>query len=64
MDNTYYILSKEKINIERFHFCTWDISDSSYVEFGMELDEKCFQRDGELTIFLTSPSFCESNEAI
>ena len=64
MNNTYYILSKEVISIERFHFCSWDISDSSYVEFGMELDEKCFQRNGELTIFLTSPSFCESNVVI
>ena len=63
MNNTYYILSKEKIYVERFHFCSWDISDSSYVEFGMELDEKCFQRNEELTIYLTSPSFCKSNVA-
>lgn len=56
MDNTYYILSKEKINIERFHFCTWDISKISYVEFGIELEKDCFL-DKELILYLTSQSF-------
>lgn len=38
MDNTYFILSKENLCIERFHICTWNLKDSSaFVEFGIEI---------------------------
>lgn len=57
MDNTYYILSKEEIEIERFHFCTWDISKYSYVEFGVELKKEIFENNTELELFITSPIF-------
>jgi hypothetical protein len=28
MDNSYFILSKQNIEIQRFHICTWDIQNT------------------------------------
>lgn len=37
MDNTFYILSKDYVCIERLHMCTWEFPyESSYVEIGIE----------------------------
>jgi len=37
MDNSYFILCKQKCTIKRFHICTWDIENtSSIVEIGIE----------------------------
>lgn len=54
MDNTYFILSKENLCIERFHICTWNLKDSSaFVEFGVEIkkDQLC----SEFDVFLAVP---------
>lgn len=41
MDNTYFMLSKEIIYIDRFHICTWNLKDSfAYVEFGIEIKKR------------------------
>ncbi len=43
MDNTYFILSKENLCIERFHICTWNLKDSSaFVEFCIEIFKNNF----------------------
>lgn len=57
MDNTYYILSKEQIEIERFHFCTWDISKFSYIEFGVEFKKELFEKNKKIELYLTSSIF-------
>jgi hypothetical protein len=37
MDNSFFVLSKQKVEIYRFHICTWDIeNEKSFVEIGME----------------------------
>ena len=54
MDNTYYILSKDSLTIERFHFCTWDISKKPYIEFGVELTDNCFKNKNELILYFTN----------
>ena len=54
MDNTYFILSKENLCIERFHICTWNLKDSSVlVEFGIEIFKKqlCLEFEVFLEIF-------------
>lgn len=54
MDNTYFILSKVNLCIERFHICTWNLKDSSdFVEFGIEIkkDQLC----PEFDVFLAVP---------
>lgn len=55
MDNAYYILAKEKINIERLHICTWEFpSTSSYIEFGIEFPYASFQNDS-IIFYLSVP---------
>lgn len=42
MNNAYYLLSKEQIEIKRFHICTWEFpNESSYLEFGFEFPYDC-----------------------
>jgi hypothetical protein len=37
MNNSYFILSKQNLTIERFHICTWDIENTpSFLEIGIE----------------------------
>lgn len=37
MNNTYFILSKTKLSIDRFHICTWDYLDfNAAIEIGIE----------------------------
>jgi hypothetical protein len=39
MDNSFFILSKQQIEISRFHICTWDIeNEKSFVEIGIEFN--------------------------
>lgn len=55
MENTYYILSNEKLVIPRFHICTWDvISEPTFIEFGIEIqnDQKL---SNEITLHLAIP---------
>lgn len=55
MDNTYYILAKEQINIDRLHICTWEFPhDSSYVELGMEFSYESI-KDDSLIFYLAAP---------
>lgn len=54
MDNTYFILSKENLCIERFHICTWNLKDSfAFVEFGIEIKKD--QLSPEFDVFLAVP---------
>jgi len=37
MDNSFFILSKQQVEISRFHICTWDIENkNSFFEIGVE----------------------------
>jgi len=37
MNNSFFILSKQNLTIERFHICTWDIENTpSFLEIGIE----------------------------
>ena len=39
MENSFFILSDHKIDILRFHICTWDIENSkSYIEIGVDFN--------------------------
>lgn len=39
MDNSFFILSKQDVEISRFHICTWDIeNENSFIEFGIEFN--------------------------
>lgn len=39
MENSFFILSDHKIDVLRFHICTWDIENSkSYVEIGVDFN--------------------------
>jgi len=34
--NTIYLLSNQNIDVEKFHFCTWDVRDeNTFVEAGI-----------------------------
>ena len=55
MDNSYYILAKEQIEIKRLHICTWEFSNfPSYIEYGMEFSYDSFHEDS-LELYLTVP---------
>ncbi len=55
MDNTFYILSKEQVKIERLHICTWEFPrESSYIEFGMEFSVGSFHGDS-IDFYLAVP---------
>ncbi len=55
MENSYYILAKEQIEIERLHICTWEFpSDASYIEFGMEFPYENIKKDS-LILYLAAP---------
>lgn len=55
MDNSYYILSKEQVSIERLHICTWEFSEeSSFIEFGLEFSYESFTRDS-VEFYLAAP---------
>lgn len=55
MDNSYYILSKEQIEIKRLHICTWEFSsESPYIEFGIEFPPDSI-KDKSLTLYLATP---------
>ena len=61
MDNTYYILAKEQLNIERLHICTWEFPrESSYIEFGMEFSYNNFNGNC-LELYLTASCFTKND---
>lgn len=55
MYNAFYILSKEHVNIERLHICTWEFPrESSYIEFGLEFSAESFHGDS-IDFYLAVP---------
>lgn len=63
MNNSYYILAKEAIQIERLHICTWEFPNAdSYIEFGMEFSYRSFTND-TLNIWLSVP-FIKGNDEV
>ena len=63
MDNTYYILAKKQMDIERLHICTWEFSnDSSYIEIGMEFSYECFE-ENQLHLRLAVP-FIKAKDSV
>lgn len=63
MDNAYYILAKELLEIERLHICTWEFpNDKSYIEFGIEFSYESFKRD-DLCLYLAAP-FIRIDESV
>lgn len=61
MDNAYYVLAKDQIDIERLHICTWEFpNESSYMEFGIEFSFDCFKGDS-LTLYLAVPFIKEGD---
>ena len=62
MNNSYYILAKEVIQIERLHICTWEFPNAdSYIEFGMEFSYRSFTND-TLNIWLSVPFIKENDD--
>ena len=62
MNNSYYILAKEAIQIERLHICTWEFPNvDSYIEFGMEFSYRSFTND-TLNIWLSAPFIKENDD--
>ena len=62
MNNSYYILAKEAIHIERLHICTWEFPDAdSYIEFGLEFPYETFTSDA-LNVWLSAPFIKEEDE--
>ena len=62
MNNSYYILAKEAIQIERLHICTWEFPNAdSYIEFGMEFSYRSFTND-TLNIWLSVPFIKENDD--
>ncbi len=60
MNNSYHILSKNCLDIERFHICTWDIGKKdSYLEFGLEFKTESLHDLEEL--FVCFESLCKSD---
>lgn len=63
MDNTYYILAKEQICVNRLHICTWEFPDeSSYIEFGMEFPYESFSKNSIILYLATS--FIKKNDSV
>jgi len=61
MYNAFYILSREQVNIERFHICTWEFPrESSYIEFGMEFSDGSFD-DNSIEFYLAVPIVKEND---
>jgi hypothetical protein len=59
MDNSFFILSKQDIEISRFHICTWDIEDdNSFIEFGIEFN---FPRGDKVIDFKLVVPFVKDN---
>lgn len=57
MDNSFFIRAdQQNVNIERFHICTWEFSDSSsLVEFGVEVDTRKLSVKNKLRLELYIP---------
>lgn len=48
MNNSFFILGKRDIGIERFHLCTWDLSNcDSFMEIGFEVDQEKYREENK-----------------
>ena len=55
MENSYYILSKAQLSIERLHICTWEFPQkTSYIEFGVEFSYNDFI-DDSICLYWAAP---------
>jgi len=64
MDNSYYILAKEQIEIKRLHICTWEFpNDPSYIEYGMEFSYDSFSGNS-LELYLAVPFVKKGDKVI
>jgi len=67
MENSFFIYTDKgiKVEIERFHICSWEFNNnSSLVEFGFEVSKESLN-NGSLTIFLFIPwveKSCETKD--
>lgn len=53
MNNTYFILSNKKINIDRLHICTWDfVGSNAALEIGMEFTPTPYVKDIDIKLSL------------
>lgn len=58
MNNSYFIYTNqnEEIEIERFHICTWEFkNDTSFIEFGFEINKCCATNKDNLELKLYIP---------
>lgn len=55
MENSFFIFTdKEKIEIERFHICTWEFKNSKpLIEFGAEISKNSIPTGDTLSLFFT-----------
>lgn len=64
MDNSFYILARDKMCFERLHICTWEFpNESSYIEFGMEFSNESFGISKTLELFLSVPFIKKNSSA-
>lgn len=53
MNNTYFILSNKKINIDRLHICTWDfVGSNAALEIGIEFTPTPYVKDIDIKLSL------------
>ncbi|MDR1973848.1 MAG: hypothetical protein LBQ31_04145 [Bacteroidales bacterium] len=63
MDNSFFILNKQQVEISRFHICTWDIeNENSLIEVGMEFNFP--EKTEDLFFKLVMPSFLKQKPNI
>lgn len=63
-NNTYYILHKGELNIERFHICTWEtLQQPSYIEFGFEINPNSIKCGDTDKLYLAVP-FVDTNTKV
>jgi hypothetical protein len=62
MDNSFFILSKQKVRISRFHICTWDIeSSNTFIELGVEFN---FPKGTQEVEFKMVVPFVDENSSV
>lgn len=58
MDNNYFIFTekKSKIELERFHICTWEFNNgTAIIEFGAEINKPCDMQDDFIKLQMNIP---------
>gem|GEM_PF-6927783 len=52
MNNSYYILAKEAIHIERLHICTWEFTNADFIS--TYIGDSCLNKNTFLPIIIDS----------